>query len=54
MDTIVRNSLPHDKLKKIHIEEFTFSAVDYFGPFYIKEGWKELKRYQGLKLTVTR
>ena len=24
---------------------FTHSAVDYFGPFYIKEGRKELKRY---------
>ena len=23
----------------------TFSAVDYVGPFYIKEGRKELKRY---------
>lgn len=24
---------------------FTYSAVDYFGPFYIKEGRKELKRW---------
>ena len=24
---------------------FTYSAVDYFGPFYIKEGGRELKRY---------
>ena len=31
-----------------HLEEsppFTYSAVDYFGPFYIKEGRRELKRY---------
>ncbi len=24
---------------------FTYSAVDYFGPFYIKQGRKEVKRY---------
>ena len=24
---------------------FSFSAVDYFGPFYIKQGRKEIKRY---------
>ena len=24
---------------------FTHCAVDYFGPFYVKEGHKELKRY---------
>jgi hypothetical protein len=24
---------------------FTHVAVDYFGPFYIKEGRKEVKRY---------
>ena len=24
---------------------FTYSAVDYFGSFYIKEGRKEVKRY---------
>lgn len=27
------------------VPPFTFSAVDYFGPFYIKEGRKEMKRY---------
>ena len=24
---------------------FTYCAVDYFGPYYIKEGYKQLKRY---------
>ena len=24
---------------------FTFCAVNYFGPFFIKEGRKEIKRY---------
>ena len=24
---------------------FTYSGVDYFGPFYIKQGWKDVKRY---------
>ena len=35
--------LPED-----HVEPappFTYSAVDYFGPFLIKEGRKEVKRY---------
>ena len=35
--------LPSDRLEQV--APFTFSAVDYFGPFYIKEGRKELKRY---------
>lgn len=24
---------------------FTYSAVDHFGPFFVKEGRKEVKRY---------
>jgi hypothetical protein len=35
--------LPPDRLEPA--PPFTFCAVDYFGPFYIKEGRKELKRY---------
>ena len=27
------------------VPPFTYSAVDYFGPFFIKEGRKEVKRY---------
>ena len=38
--------LPADRLKQI--APFTYSAVDYFGPFYIKEGRKEMKRYEVL------
>ena len=35
--------LPTDRLEQV--PPFTFSAVDYFGPFYIREGRKEMKRY---------
>ena len=35
--------LPTDRLKQV--PPFTSSAVDYFGPFYIREGRKEMKRY---------
>ena len=35
--------LPKDRIEMS--PPFTFAAVDYFGPFYIKEGRKELKRY---------
>ena len=35
--------LPTDRLKQV--APFTFSAVDYFGLFYIREGRKEMKRY---------
>lgn len=35
--------LPSDRLEPS--PPFTYSAVDFFGPFYIKEGRKELKRY---------
>ena len=35
--------LPEDRLEEN--PPFTYSAVDYFGPFYIKEGRRELKRY---------
>ena len=35
--------LPEDRLEPAL--PFTFSAVDYFGPWYEKEGRKELKRY---------
>ena len=36
-------SLPNDRLESS--PPFTYCAVDCFGPFYIKEGRKELKRY---------
>ena len=35
--------LPSDRLEQV--APSTFSAVDYVGPFYIKEGRKELKRH---------
>ena len=35
--------LPEDRLEPA--PPFTFSAVDYFGPWYVKEGRRELKRY---------
>lgn len=39
----VMAELPTDRFEQV--PPFTFSAVDYFGPFYIKEGRKEIKRY---------
>ena len=38
--------LPTDRLEQV--PPFTFSTVDYFGPFYIREGRKEMKRYRVL------
>ena len=35
--------LPEDRLESA--PPFTYSGVDYFGPWYIREGRKELKRY---------
>jgi hypothetical protein len=35
--------LPEDRLEPS--PPFTFSAVDYFGPFLVKEGRKEMKRW---------
>lgn len=35
--------LPEDHLEPA--PPFTFSAVDYFGPWYVKDGRRELKRY---------
>ena len=35
--------LPNDRLEEA--PPFTYCAVDYFGPWYIKEGRKEMKRY---------
>lgn len=35
--------LPEDRLEPT--PPFTFCAIDYFGPFVIKEGRKEMKRY---------
>lgn len=37
------SDLPKDRLEPN--APFTYSAVDFFGPFYVKEGRKELKRY---------
>ena len=37
------SSLPEDRLECC--PPFTYCGVDYFGPFVIKEGRKELKRY---------
>ncbi len=35
--------LPQSRLEDV--PPFTYSAVDYFGPWYVKEGRKEVKRY---------
>jgi len=35
--------LPKDRTEPV--PPFTYSAVDYFGPFYIKDGRKDVKRY---------
>lgn len=35
--------LPEDRIEPA--QPFSYSGVDYFGPFYIREGGKELKRY---------
>ena len=35
--------LPKDRIEPA--PPFTYSAVDYFGPFLLKEGRKEVKRY---------
>ena len=39
----VMAELPTDRFEQV--PPFTFSALDYFGPFYMKEGCKEMKRY---------
>ena len=39
-------NLPEDRLEPA--PPFTFCAVDYFGPWYIKEGRREVKRYSVL------
>lgn len=35
--------LPQDRLEPA--PPFSYSAVDYFGPWYVKEGRRMLKRY---------
>jgi len=37
------SDLPEDRLESTPL--FTYCAVDYFGPFIVKDGRKELKRY---------
>ena len=37
------SDLPKDRLEPA--PPFTYSSVDFFGPFYVKEGRKEQKRY---------
>lgn len=41
-------NLPADRVEPA--PPFTYSAVDYFGPFYVREGRKHVKRY-GLLFT---
>ena len=42
--------LPEDRLEPS--PPFTYSAVDYFGPWLVKEGRKNVKRYMGSYLPV--
>ena len=44
-------NLPSDRMQEV--PPFTYCAVDYFGPFYIKEKRKELKRYGCLFTCLT-
>ena len=43
--------LPYDRLEPAPL--FTFVGVDYFGPWYVKEGRKELKHYGVLFTCLT-
>ena len=43
--------IPEDRLEPE--PAFTFCAVDYFGPFYVKEGRRQLKRYGTLFTCMT-
>ena len=43
--------LPEDRLEPVPL--FTYSAVDYFGPFKVKEGGSEHKRYGVLFTCLT-
>ena len=36
-------NLPEDRVQPA--PPFSYSAVDYFGPWYVKEGRRQLKRY---------
>ena len=38
--------LPQSRLEDV--PPFTYSAVDYFGPWHVKDGRKEVKRYRAL------
>ena len=38
--------LPQSRLEDV--APFTYSAIDYFGPWYVKDGRKEVKRYGAL------
>ena len=40
------SDLPEDRMSDV--PPFTYCAVDFFGPFSIKEGRKEIKRYSVL------
>lgn len=40
------SDLPEDRLKPA--PPFTYCAVDYCGPWYMKEGRKEVKKYVAL------
>ena len=45
------SDLPKDKLEQALL--FTYCAVDYYGPWYIKERRKEIKRYVALFTCMT-
>ena len=38
--------LPQSRLEDV--PPFTYSTIDYFGPWYVKDGRKEVKRYRAL------
>ena len=44
-------NLPEDRFESLAL--FTYCGVDFFRPWHIKEGWKELKRYGALFTCMT-
>ena len=48
ISVVLMANLPSSRVEPT--PQFSYCAVDYFGPWYIKEGRKEVKRYGALLL----